>query len=297
MAGAPKLIWANNGGVRIEALEWSPAPAHDTGIPLVFIPGGTGHAIFAEVHGEAGVSGRIGSRNRAVLGVSRRGTGSSDAPLAGYTPAEFAGDVASAISATGYERFVLFGQSMGVPIALELALTRPRGVTALVLGDAPPRYIDFKADGTFDSLLREPFVFPNWEAARASVRPTGDPAVDERRWQLIRRTRLRDGTDGTVRLLMDREALLRTVDESVTAQTDYAPRLREIAYPVLLLVATVGRSPLAPEDVETYRTHVSDLTVVPLPTDHTLGVYTDPGPLLAALGKLLDRVEAGVAPA
>lgn len=297
MAGAPKLIWADNGGVRIEALEWSPEPARAAGIPLVFIPGGIGHAIFAEVHGEAGASGRIGSRKRAVLGISRRGTGSSDAPGSGYTPADFAGDVASAISAAGYERFVLFGQSMGVPIALELALTRPRGVAALVFGDAPPRYIDFKADGTFDSLLREPFVFPTWDAARASVRPTNDPAADERRWDLIRRTRLTEGTDGTVRLLMDREALLRTVDESVTARTDYAPRLRELGCPVLLLVATVGRSPLAPADVETYRRSVRDLTVVLLPTDHTLGMYTDPAPLHAALGQLLDRVEAAVAPA
>lgn len=295
MARGLKRIWAHNGAVRIEAREWSAEPAATAvGVPLVFIPGGIGNASCAEVHGEAGIDGRIGSRWRAVLGVSRRGTGSSDAPRSGYTPADFAGDVAAAISAAGYERCAVFGQSMGVPIALEFALGRPPGLAALILGDAPPRYIDFKAEGTFTSLLQDPFEFPSWDAARASVRPTSDPAADERRWQLIRRTRLAENADGRIRLLMDRAALLRTVEESVAAHVDYAPRLDEIDCPVLLLVATVGRSPLAPEDVEIYRRSVRDLTVVPLAADHSLGQYTDPAALHAAIGALLDRVDAAV---
>src|SRR3989442_13783449 len=131
----PRTIWANSGGTRIEALEWSPRRADaDLGVPLVFVSGAIGNARFAEVHGRAAAEGRLGSRRRHVLGVSRRGTGLSEAPAAGYTPHGFAQYVAAAIHAVGYERFVAFGQSLGVPIVLEFALSRPRGLAALALG-------------------------------------------------------------------------------------------------------------------------------------------------------------------
>ena len=160
-----RQVVADNEGVRIEALEWSPPEGPGAGVPVVFVPGGTAHARTHPVHGHVGAMGRLGSRSRRVLAVSRRGTGLSDAPAAGYGPADFASDVRTAIREAGYERFVLFGHSMGVPIGLEFALSYPSGLTGLVLGDAPPRYIDFKADGTFASFLAERFVFANWDEA------------------------------------------------------------------------------------------------------------------------------------
>lgn len=217
----------------------------------------------------------------------------SDAPPAGYRPADFAGDVAAAIKAAGYERFVLFGHSMGVPIALELALSQPSGLAALVLGDFRPNYVDFKADGTFTSTLEEPFAFPDWEAARATMRPSGDSEADERRWQVLRRTMLAANDDGSVRLLLDRAALLGTIEDSVTAQTDYSQRLHEIACPVLLVIATQNRHNLGPDDVDLYR-GTRDLTVVSLPTDHSLGQFGDASSLHAALGELFERVDGEV---
>lgn len=295
MQREPRRLWGHSGTVRIEAVEWSQPGRTDEGLPMVFIPGGTGNAMFAEVHGEAAIAGRLGPRTRRVLGVSRRGTGRSDAPAAGYAPSDFASDVSAAIAAAGYERCAVFGHSMGVPIALELALRRPEGLAALILGDHPPRYIDFKADGTFTSILQEDFSFASRDAARATIRPSGDPDLDERRWQWLRRARLAANDDGSVRLLLDRAALLRTVEESVLAHMDYAPRLDEITCPVLLLLATIGRSPLAASDVELYRSSVRDLTIVSLPTDHTLGQYTDPAPLHAALGEVLQRADSELA--
>jgi pimeloyl-ACP methyl ester carboxylesterase len=86
MKREPRRLWSQSGNVRIEAVEWSPPGTTDEGLPMVFIPGGTGNAMFAEMHGEAAIAGRLGSRKRRVLGVSRRGTGRSDAPTAGYAP-------------------------------------------------------------------------------------------------------------------------------------------------------------------------------------------------------------------
>ncbi len=293
MDRAFREVWGNNAGVRIESFEWSPPAGADSGLPVVFIPGGTGNARFGDVHGLAAAAGRIGSRPRALLSVSRRGMGHSDAPPSGYGPAEFCGDVRAAIAAAGYRRFALFGHSMGAVIALDLVLRSPDGVAAVALGDVPPRYIDFKPADTFGPVLKEPFAFDSWDAARASMRPTGDPAQDQRRWERTRQLLLTEASDGTVRVLMDRDALARTVDESVTAHTDYGPRLGEIACPVLLIRSTVGWAPLKDADVATYKHALRDLTVVELATDHSLGQHDDPEPLHAALGALLDRVEAG----
>ena len=82
------------------------------------------------------------------------------------------------------------------------------------------------------------------------------------------------------------------MEESVTAQTDYTSRLRSIRCPVLLLVATTGWSPLMPEAVTAYEQQEFDLSVVRLPTDHGLGLWSDPTALHAAPGTFLDRVDA-----
>jgi len=95
-----------------------------------------------------------------------------------------------------------------------------------------------------------------------------------------------------VRLQFDRAALMRTVEDSVAAQTDYTSRLRSIRCPVLLLVATEGWSPLTPEAVTAYEQQEIDLSVVRLPTNHGLGQWSDPTALHAALGTFLDRVDA-----
>ena len=276
----------------IEALEWCPPQESETGLPLVFIPGGTGHARTHEVHGRSGAMGKIGRRKRRVLSVSRRGTGRSDAPATGYAPADFARDVRAAIRAAGYERFVLFGHSMGVPIGLELALRDPQGLAGLVLGDAPPRYIDFKAEGTFEKLLAERFEYVSWDDAfEAMTFRTADRAADRLRFEGIRATMFAEGPDGTVRYLIDRRALERTVEESAAAKTNYAPMLPGMSAPVLLLVASSGPSPLSPEALGEYERGVQALTVRRLPTDHDLGQRTNTAPLYAAMGELFDQLE------
>jgi pimeloyl-ACP methyl ester carboxylesterase len=293
-----RAISADHDGVRIEALEWlPPRDREDLGLPLVFIPGGTAHARTHQVHGHAGAMAKLGSRARRVLAVSRRGTGLSDAPAAGYLPAHFAGDVQAAIRAAGYQRFAVFGHSMGVPISLEFALRYPTGLAGLVLGDAPARYIDFKADGTFASLLNERFEFLNWDAAlEAMTYRTTDRAADRIRFDAIRDRMFVENPDGTVRFLIDRRGLERTVEESVTAATDYGPLLPRIGVPVLLIVASTGSSPMAPDDVSVYQRGLRDLTVQRLQSDHDLGQRADPTQLRGTLGAFLDRLDGHIGP-
>ncbi len=80
-------------------------------------------------------------RSGGALGAfSRRGMGRSDAPPTGYRLADFVGDLAAAVDAFGYQRFVVMGHSLGVPIALSYGARQPTGLVGLVLGDYGPRY-------------------------------------------------------------------------------------------------------------------------------------------------------------
>ena len=292
MPPRPKTIWGMNGRVRVEAIEWSPeAEPSVQSLPLVFLAGGTGNARSGEVHASAATSGRLGRRPRRLLGVSRRGMGLSDAPPSGFAPADFAGDVRAVVAAAGYERFALFGHSMGGPISIELALNDPNGLAGLALGDAPSRYIDFKADGTFDSILSWPSDFASWdEAFDWLFRNSGRTPENRVLFEKIKDREFLE-RDGRIRSFVGREALVRTVEESVTAHVDYRSRLGEIRCPVLLLVASSGWSPMQPADIAAYENGVRDLTIARLQSGHDLGQFGDPGPLHAALGALLDRID------
>lgn len=287
-----RALWGQNDGVRIEAIEWSPDANNESplGVPLVFVPGGTGNARSAAVHGNP-PSGRIGARPRRVLGVSRRGTGLSDSPPLGFAPADFAGDVKAAIEAAGYERFALYGHSMGVPIAIDYALRYPAGVAALALGDAPARYIDFKADGTFDNILTWPRGFADWDAAYEWMAQAQGSHTPDRASFNEKRSRWFIEQDGTVKWLTDMDAIERTVEESVTANVDYRPRLPEIGVPVLLVVGSVGSAPIDASDVAAYEHGIPELTITRLKTGHDLGQFGDAAELHAALGVFLDRVD------
>lgn len=137
-------LWATNGSVRLEVLEWRPTADDGTwATPIVGVHGAMGSAQTWRDEGEAASSGRLGGRSRALGAFSRRGMGRSDAPASGYDLREFVGDTTAAVAALGYSRFVLAGHSLGVPIAIAYAARRPPGLMALLLGDYGPRFPAF----------------------------------------------------------------------------------------------------------------------------------------------------------
>jgi pimeloyl-ACP methyl ester carboxylesterase len=281
---APREHWATSAdGVRVHALEWSGGVADSAA--LVFVPGGTGNAWSAESIGNAMLDGRLGPQRR-VVGVSRRGMGLSDAPARNYAPRHFADDVEALIDAADISGYVLFGHSMGVPISIEYALRQPRGLVGLILGDAPAEYIDFAEAGTFDPVFTRPFQFDSWDDAFAQIGLGDRPRFDRIRHRYM------SERDGRIVVLIDRNGLERTIEESRSARTDYWGRLRDIAVPVLLLRATSGWSPLGEEDVRRYVAALPGVQVVALPTAHDLGLNGDAGPLFAALRTFLDAVGA-----
>jgi pimeloyl-ACP methyl ester carboxylesterase len=283
---------SDNSGVRIESREWV-APTTEPGVPIVFVPGGTGNALAGEDLGHDAATGAIGDRPRSLLSISRRGTGESDAPPVGYTPSHFASDVHAAAMDAGYPRFVLFGHSMGVPIALEYALTHPDQVAALALGDTPAAYLDFKAAGTFAPLLKRRFEFSSWDDVYDDLVLRFEDRTQAPARERFDRNRHRFWTErgGMIRTLLDRDSIVRTVEESVTCATEYWSRLRELTCTILLLRGTVGWSPLTDEDVRRYRMALPGVAVRELPSGHDLGLSTDRRPLYEALGKLVRPID------
>ncbi len=121
--------WADNSGVRLHYLNSGPGQ----GTPLVFVPGGLGHAghFAPEIAALA---------PRRCVAISLRGRGESDAPETGYSLAEQASDIAAVVDAAGLDRFGLMGYSLGVPVALRYGADHPERLAGLIVGDYPARY-------------------------------------------------------------------------------------------------------------------------------------------------------------
>ncbi|MBD0367827.1 MAG: alpha/beta hydrolase [Flavisolibacter sp.] len=68
-----------------------------------------------------------------VFAVSQRGHGRSDRPLEGYTPSDFAADIALFIDGLNLGAAIIVGHSMGATIAQRFALDFPQKTKALIL--------------------------------------------------------------------------------------------------------------------------------------------------------------------
>jgi pimeloyl-ACP methyl ester carboxylesterase len=122
-------------GLTLHALEWAP-PGDAGGTPILCIGGALSTARNAEEFGVAAASGVLGPPRR-LISPDRRGMGASSAPEQGYKPAQFTEDNEAIVIAAGLDDLIVFGHSLGVPIAIDFALRHPESVRGLVLGDYP----------------------------------------------------------------------------------------------------------------------------------------------------------------
>jgi non-heme chloroperoxidase len=128
-------IWATRDGVKLHAVEWRPRGG-EAGVPILSIGGALSSARNAAEFGLAAASGGLGVPRR-LISPDRRGIGASSAPASGYTPPEFTKDNEAISAAAELEDFIVFGHSLGVPIAIAYALQHRAKVHGLVLGDFP----------------------------------------------------------------------------------------------------------------------------------------------------------------
>jgi pimeloyl-ACP methyl ester carboxylesterase len=92
------------------------------------------HGITAQHRAFNGLAGLL-TRPDGMLALDLRGRGDSGKPLAPYGARAHAGDVVRALDATGIDRAVLVGHSMGAFVATATAIHHPERVRALALLD------------------------------------------------------------------------------------------------------------------------------------------------------------------
>ena len=180
----------------------------------------------------------VGGRLRLVA-PDARGHGESTRPVSGYAPQDFVDDAIAVIDATGLDRPVVVGHSMGGFHATALTLAHPARVRALVLVDVGPRIEDAGNSRARRLSLGRPDRFPDDASALAYLRETSpgysDAVYENRmRWVFAR------DSDGLV-WRSSKDALARILDQPAASSRAVWDRIGEIACPVLVVRGT--RSP------------------------------------------------------
>ncbi|MEL7565634.1 MAG: alpha/beta hydrolase [Dehalobacterium sp.] len=100
-----------------------------TGPKVLFI-----HGIGADLKNPAGIFNSPLPQHFTVLAFDPRGLGESDSPTESCSIADMADDAAGLAAAVGWEKYHVFGASMGGMVAQELMLRHSSAVEKLVLG-------------------------------------------------------------------------------------------------------------------------------------------------------------------
>lgn len=135
-------------GVSLAVREW-PAPRGAKSVLLL-------HGLASSSHIWDLVAPNLAAAGRRAVAMDQRGHGRSAKPSSGYGFERVTGDAAAVIRALRLGRPVVAGHSWGANVALELAVRRPRSVSALVL-----------VDGGFLSLRDR----MDWATARRELAP------------------------------------------------------------------------------------------------------------------------------
>ena len=179
-----------------------------------------------------------------LVAPDARGHGESGRPRDGYAPEEFVGDALAVLDASGIERAVVVGHSMGGLHSIHLAAGHPERVQALAIVDASPEPMPAGSERARRLLTERPARFADRDEARAYLERTSAGYTDA-----VYRNRLefafREEKGGLV-WRSDPEALERIM----SARSPHADRwaaLREIRCPTLVVRGT--RSNVLADDV------------------------------------------------
>jgi len=187
--------WTSSDGLSLFARDYAggDGPAR---LPVIAI-----HGLTRNSADFAAIAGLIARSGRRVLAVDVRGRGRSDRasdPMT-YQPPVYARDVLALMEATGIERAVFLGTSMGGLITLAVTALKSRAVAAAILNDIGPE-VDKAGLARIAGYSGKPVDTPTWAAAAAYAREINGvafPHYDEADWDAFARRVFRDGTEGT----------------------------------------------------------------------------------------------------
>jgi pimeloyl-ACP methyl ester carboxylesterase len=180
---------------------------------------------------------RIAGRRR-VLSPDYRGRGRSayDPDWRKYQGATYLNDVLHLLAATGVERCVVIGTSLGGILAMALCAIRPTVVAGVVLNDIGP---DVASAGLarITDFVGTNRPQPDWETAERFIRTALKhlPIKDEATWRNLARGTFREGEDGMLHFDWD-VALVKGMLQDRASVPDLWPLFRATrAVPTLVL--------------------------------------------------------------
>lgn len=247
------FFWTSHEGLPLHARDYAPA-GESQKLPVICIHGLTRNARDFE-----DLAPKIAAMGRRVLAVDVRGRGLSarDPNPMNYHPGTYAADVVSLLQATGIEKAVFVGTSMGGLITMVLTSIQPEAIAAAVLNDVGPELspVGLARIAGYTGMASR---FETWDEAVAYARAINEaafPAYTAQDWDVFAR-RLFDEKDGGFVLAYDpdisapikaaAEAAAKTQAEGgqALAPPDMYPLFRALAKDRPLLLVRGGISDL-----------------------------------------------------
>ena len=293
MPGFTDLYWTSGEGLPLHARDYAPV-GEPTGLPVICIHGLTRNARDFE-----DLAPLIAARGRRVLAVDVRGRGLSarDPQPLNYHPGTYAGDISALLDATGIDRAVFIGTSMGGLITLVLAAFRPQAIAAAVLNDVGPELSPVGL-ARIAAYAGGASRFETWDEAVAYVRSINQaafPANGDADWERFAR-RCFDAKDGGYVLACDPD-ISAPIKAAAAANKDGAAALAPDMYPLfraltqdrpVLLVRGAISDLVDPAIVARMQAAAPQMAVVEVAGVGHAPMLTEPE-AWAAIADLLDR--------
>lgn len=298
MTGFTDLYWTSGEGLPLHARDYAPMGViggETSGLPVICIHGLTRNGRDFE-----DLAPLIAARGRRVLAVDVRGRGLSawDPQPLNYHPGTYAGDIVALLAATGIEKAVFVGTSMGGLITMVLASFKPEAIAAVVLNDVGPELSPVGLT-RIAAYAGGASRFETWDEAVAYARRINQaafPAYGDADWDRFAR-RVFDEKDGGFVLACDPD-ISAPIKAAAAASQDGASALAPDMYPLFraltqdrpVLLVRGGISDLVnPAIVERMCAAAPAMAVVEVPGVGHAPMLTEPE-AWAAIADLLDRV-------
>ena len=285
------LAWVSDDGLALYARDYAPT-APVSGVPIICIHGLTRNARDFE-----NLAPRLAGLGRRVIAVDVRGRGRSarDPQPLNYHPGTYAMDVVALLQATGIEKAVFIGTSMGGIIAMVLASIRPEAIAGAVLNDVGPELSPVGL-ARIGGYVGGGSAFATWDKAAAyakAINGAAFPDATDADWTTFARRLVDETPDGTLVLAYDPDiaAPFKAADPDAPP-ADMTPLFRALAACGPLLLVRGGISDLIdPPIVERMRAAAPAMAYAEVPDVGHAPMLTEPE-AWAAIQAWLGQVRA-----
>jgi esterase len=200
------------------------------------------------LHGLMGFSANWGKiwpdlhSQRQILVLDQRGHGRSPKPATGYTPTDYARDLAALLDLLKWERVHLVGHSMGGRVALRFANLFPERAVSLTMEDSGADSRPERVNWICDLLASIPTPFKNRETAREFFAEyfRDDPMTGG-----FLHANLEQKPDGTLDWRFHAPGMIETIETG--RATDAMREFSELTLPTLLVRGSKSKEFPAPE--------------------------------------------------